>query len=336
MRKLDRLVLIAAALSAALLFAGGALGQTTVLVGNSTANDAQAAMNAYFAEMLTKNSNGRFQGNSQPGGALGTNSQMLATLQAGALPVMIIPTGFLAAALPDLGLFDLPFLLPGEPAKITAFTVQSKAVVKMKEIAEQKGIRILSFYGVGSQSLLTRFPVSRLADLQGKRFRVIPSPPRVGAYNDWSAVPRPMELSEVYTALQQGMVDGIENPPDVIYKMKLHEVAKYFTITEHSAFVNALIVSKKWFDALPKDLQGVVLKTGRETIAFGDDANTKAQNEGLDALKKYATTSRMPEAEIKKMKDLNYQGIWKKLRNDPQRGPMVKLLEEDIANYFKK
>ncbi|MBI2318496.1 MAG: TRAP transporter substrate-binding protein [Betaproteobacteria bacterium] len=333
MRTLVKLILTAGTL----FWAGTVLGQApmNIRVGNATANDAQAAMNAFFAEHLTKNSGGRFKASSHPGSALGTNAQMLSTLQAGALQVMVIPTGFLAAAVPEMGLFDMPFLLPGEPAKITAFTAKSKAAAKMKEIADQRGIQVFAFYGVGAQSLLTKFPVTKLADIQGKRFRVIPSPPRVGAYNDWGSIPRPMELGEVYSALQQGTVDGIENPSDVIYRMKLHEAARYYTLTLHSAFVNALIFSKKWFDGLSKDLQDVVLRTARETIVFGDEANTKAQVEGLEGLKKDAIVTRMPEAEIQKMKDLNRAGIWKKMRDDPQRGAIVKLLEEDIATYFK-
>lgn len=327
-----------------LLAAGTVLGQTkpstppmNVLVANSTSNDAQAAITVKFAELLTKYSDGRFAASARTGGSLGTNSQMLATLQAGALPGMIIPTGFMAAAVPDIGMFDLPFLLPGAPAKMTEFTVRSKAAARMKEVAEQRGILVIGFYGVGSQSLLTRFPVTKAADIQGKLFRVIPSPPRAGAYKDWGAVPRSMDLAEVYSALQQGTIVGIENPPDVIYKMKLYEVAKYFTLTEHSAFLNAILVSKKWFDAQPKDLQEVVNKAARESLIYADELNTKAQIDALEAMRKdrNITVANMPAAEIQKMRDLNREGIWKSMKSDPQRSAIVQLLEQDVANYFK-
>jgi len=158
----------------------------------------------------------------------------------------------------------------------------------------------------------------------------------VGAYQDWNAVARPMEFSEVYTALQQGTLDGMENPPDVIYKMKMHEVAKYYTITEHFAFVSNVIVSKKWFDGLPKDLQGVVTKAGKDTIVFADGAYTKSQNSSLEAMRKAITVTNMPAAELQKMKDLVHKGIWARMKNDPQKGPMMKLLEEDVARFSKK
>jgi C4-dicarboxylate-binding protein DctP len=247
----------------------------------------------------------------------------------------VLPAGFISATVPELSLFDLPFLLPGAPTKITAFAAQSKAAVKMAEQAEQKGIHVIGFHGIGPQSFLTKFPVSKLADIQGKKFRVIPSPPRVGAYQDWGAVPRPMEFGEVYTALQQGTLDGMENPPDVIYKMKLHEVAKYYTITEHFAFASVVILSKRWLDGLPRDLQDAVARAGKETIAFADDAYTKSQDQSLDEMRKAITVTTFPADELQKMKELAQKGVWDRMKKDPQRGPIVQLLEEDVARFGK-
>ena len=336
MKAISRVAFVAASLfetGAVLAQGSSAPAVQNVLIGNATANDTQAAANDKFAELLTKYSNGRFKASARHGESLGNNAQMLAALQAGAVQGMIYPSGFMSTAVPDLSLFDMPFLLPGAPAKITAFAAQSKAAVKMMETAAQKGIHIIGFHGIGPQSFLTKFPINKLTDIQGKKFRVIPSPARVGAYQDWGAVARPMELSEVYTALQQGTLDGMENPPDVIYKMKLHEVAKYYTITEHFAFMSNVIVSKKWFDGLPKDLQNVVTKAGKDTIAFADDAYTKSQNSSLEALRKAITVTTMPPAELQKMKDLVHKGVWVRMKNDPQKGPMMKLLEEDVANF---
>ena len=324
----------------ALLAAGALAGpqahaQTNVLIGNATANDTQAAANEKLAELIVKHSNGRLNASVRHGQSLGTNAQMVAALQAGSIAAMILPAGFISSTVPDLSLFDLPFLLPGAPAKITAFAAQSKAAVKMKELAQQKGIHVIGFHGIGPQSFLTKFPVNTLSDIQGKKFRVIPSPPRVGAYQDWGAVPRPMEFGEVYTALQQGTLDGMENPPDVIYKMKLHEVATYYTITEHFAFASVVIVSKRWLDGLPKDLQDAVQKAGGETIQFADGAYTESQASSLEAMKKAITVTTFPAGELQKMKDLASKGVWERMKKDPQRGPTVQLLEEDVARFSK-
>ncbi|MBI4293020.1 MAG: TRAP transporter substrate-binding protein [Betaproteobacteria bacterium] len=339
MRLISKLAFVAASVFAA----GTVLAQgksappvQTLLIGNATANDTQAAANDKLAELLTKYSNGRFKASARHGSALGGNAQMIAALQAGSIHGMIAPAGFTASVVPEISMFDMPFLLPGRPAMITAFAAQSKAAKMMMQAAEKKGIHVLAFHGIGPQSFLTRFPITKLADIQGKKFRVIPSPPRVGAYQDWGGVARPMEFHEVYTALQQGTLDGLENPPDVLYKMKMHEVAKYYTITEHFAFASIMMVSKKWYDGLPKDLKSAVDRAGRDTVAFADAAYTKSQDDSLEAMRKAITVTDMPQAEIQKMKDLALKGVWERMKADPQKGPIAKLLLQDVANFNKK
>jgi TRAP-type C4-dicarboxylate transport system substrate-binding protein len=145
-----------------------------------------------------------------------------------------------------------------------------------------------------------------------------------------------MEFGEVYTALQQGTLDGMENPPDVIYKSKLHEVAKYYTITEHFAFASVIILSKRWFDGQPKDVQDAILKAGKDTIAFADDAYTASQQSSLDEMKKSISVTTLPAVELQKMKDLAKNGVWERMKKDPQRGPMVEMLQEDVARFNKK
>ncbi|MBI2317627.1 MAG: TRAP transporter substrate-binding protein [Betaproteobacteria bacterium] len=312
------MILKAAFVAASLFAASPLLGQNkpaspalNMLIGNATANDTQATVIDKFAELVTKYSNGRVTASARHGGALGNTTQMLAALQAGSLHGMIYPTGFMSTVVPELSLFDRPFLLPGVPS-------------------------IIGFHGIGPQSLLTRFPVNKLADIQGKKLWAIPSPPRVGAHQDWGSVVRPMQFSELYSALQQGTLDGMEGPPDVLYRMKMHEVAKYYTVTEHFVVISNVIVSKKWFDGLPKDLQGVVTKAGKETIAFADAAYTKSQTASLEAMRKAITVTNMPAAELQKMKELAMKGVWERMKNDPQKGPIVKLLEEDVVRFNKE
>ena len=325
-----------ALVTAAILAIPTSFAQQDIRVGNATASDTQAAANDKLAELITKYSNGKLTAKASHGESLGNNQQMIRALQAGSLHGMVFPAGFLSPVVPELAMFDMPFLLPGAPASITAFAAQSKAASTMKDLAQQKGVHILGFHGIGPQSFLTNFPVTKLSDIQGKKFRIIPSAPRVGAYKDWSAVARPMELGEVYTALQQGTLDGMENPPDVIFKMKLHEAAKNYTITEHFAFVSNVIVSKKWYDGLSADLKDAVDRAGADTIKFADVAYTKSQSESLEAMRKVIKVTDMPAAEIQKMKDLASKGVWEAMKADPQRGPIVKMLAEDVARFNKK
>lgn len=337
MKLVSKITMIAASLFAA----STVLGQTkpaapmNVLVGNATANDTQAAIADKLAELMTKYSGGRLNASARHGESLGGNAQMLAALQAGSVHGLILPSGFMAPIVPELALFDLPFLVPSAPAKITAFASQSKAAAMITELAGKKGIHVLGFHGIGPSNYVTRFPVRTAADLVNKKFRVIPSPPRVGAYQDWGAVARPMELSEVYMSLQQGTLDGAEMPPDVLYKMKFWEVAKHYTLSQHTVFFSGLLASKRWLDGLPKDLRDAVLRAGKDTLIFADEAYTKTQESSLASLRKVTAVEELPAAELQKLKDLTTKGIWARLKNDPQRAAMVKLLEEDVARFNK-
>ncbi len=336
MKTISKVAFVAASLFAANIVLGQAQPAITMLIGNVTANDTQAAVNDKFGELVTKYSNGRIKASARHGGALGNTSQMFGAMQAGSLHGMITPARVAAGVVPELSLFFMPFLFPSEPAKITAAAAQSKAAAKMIELAAQKGIHIIGFHGIGATNFFTKFPVSKLADFQGKKFWVIPGAPgMLGAYQDWGAVGRAMELPELYTALQQGNVDGVANPFDVTYRMKMHEVARYLTIADPFVLVSGVHVSKKWLDGLPNDLQDAVNKAGKEVIVFADDAYTKSQAASLGALRKAITVTNMPAAELQKMKDLVRKGISERMKNDPKVGPMLKLLEEDIARFNK-
>jgi TRAP-type C4-dicarboxylate transport system substrate-binding protein len=338
MKALSKLLFVAASLLAAgsgnIVFAQSKPAMN-MLIANTTANDTQAAAADKFGELITKYSEGRINASARHGGALGGLVEVLPTLQAGSVHAMIFPGGNLSVMVPEFSLFDMPFLFPSAPAKISAFAAQSKAMARMKELAEQKAIHIVGFHGIGAGSPMTKFPLTKLTDLQGKKFLSNPSPSQMGAYQDWGAIGRPMALSELYTSLQQGNLDGVTFPPDVLYKMKMHEAAKNYTITDHFTLVSTLLVSKRWFDGLPKDLQEAVSRAAKDTMTWADDAYTRTQQSSLDALKKTINVTTMPPAELQKMKDAAHKGIWQKMKADPQRGPLMKLFEEDIANFNK-
>ncbi len=328
-------------MSASLLAAGTVFAQApaepiTMLIGNVTANDTQAEVNDKLAELVTRYSNGRIKGSARHGASLGNTSQMFSAMQAGSVHGMITPARVAASVVPELSLFFMPFLFPSEPAKITAAAAHSKAAARMMEMAAQKGILIVGFHGIGATNIFTKTPINAVADFKGKKFWVIPGAPgMLGAYQDWGALGRSMELPELYTALQQGNVDGMANPVDVTYRMKMHEVARNVLIANPFVLVSGVHISKKWFDGLTKDLQDAVMRAGKDTITFADDAYTKSQAASLEALKKVANVKEMPPAELQKMKDLTRKGIWAKTLKDPKVGPMLKQLQQDLAPYNK-
>jgi TRAP-type C4-dicarboxylate transport system substrate-binding protein len=135
----------------------------------------------------------------------------------------------------------------------------------MKE-SEAKGLKGLAFFGEGEKNLATNFPVSGIADLKGKRLRVIPTPVLLQQVRDWGANPVPVEFSETYGALQSGTVVGQEQQWGLIHDLKFFEVSKYLTETRHGMLVEYFFVSKRWFDRLPKDLQEAIVAEAKVLI----------------------------------------------------------------------
>jgi TRAP-type C4-dicarboxylate transport system substrate-binding protein len=329
---------VAATVSAAAVLGTppAAAQQTTMRIGNVTARDTQAALNDMLGALSTKYSNGRIKSSVSHGGALGNSLQMLAAMQAGGLQAMISPSFIMSGIVPEVSVLDMPFAIEKvEPKQITAFIRQSQAAKRIRELAEAKGLHILGMSGVGPQNFLTSFKITKASDFKGRKFAVNYSPPRIGMIKDWGGVSRNMGLGQWYTSIQQHLIDGFDMPPDVLYRMKFFEVAKYYTITDHVVLVETIYTSKKWFDGLPKDLQEAVNKAAHDTIGAADDLFTKSQAGGLAALKKAITVTKMPPAELAKLKAMVEKGTWERMARDPKLGPLVKLLKGDIARFNK-
>lgn len=310
--------------------------ETTMRIGNVTAKDTQATLNDMLGALSSKYSNGRIKSSVSHGGALGNSLQMLAAMQAGGLQGMISPSFIISGLVPEVSILDMPFMVTKvAPKQITAFIHQSQAAKRIVELAETKGIHILGMSGVGPQNFLTNFKIEKASDFKGKKFAVNYSPPRIGMIKDFGGVARNMGLGQWYTSIQQGLINGFDLPPDVLYRMKFHEAAKFYTITNHVVLIETIYTSKKWFDGLPKDLQEAVNRAARETMGAADDLFTKSQAAGLEALKKAITVTEMPPAELAKLKDMVHKGVWQRISSDPKLGPLLKLLEGDIARFNK-
>jgi tripartite ATP-independent transporter DctP family solute receptor len=197
-----------------------------------------------------------------PNSALGGDRQISEGMQLGTIEAGIVGTTILAAFNPKFNVFDLPFLFKNKEAAYKS--IDGEIGVTLNNAIKSQGLRIIG-YGVNGYRHITnnRGPIYKPEDLKGLKIRCMENPIHVATFKLMGANPTPMSFSELYTALAQKTVDAEENPINLVFSSKFYEVQKYYSLTGHLFAVVPLVVSEKWFQGLPKDMQAVVLQAGK-------------------------------------------------------------------------
>jgi len=218
-----------------------------------------------FADSLAKRSNGQITVDVFTNGQLGKNKELLEAIGMGGGTVEIVATGTqdLVGWAPETQVFDLPFLFRDE-AHYRKFWSSDVAQGIWRKI-EGKGFKYLGSTLIGTAHLTNnRRPINTPADMAGLKFRVQASKVNVETFKALGATAVPLAFSEVYMALQQGTVDGQDNPTTTIRTMNFWEVQKHVSLTGHMLRGGFWTMDKKVFDKLPPDLQQAVLDAGKD------------------------------------------------------------------------
>ena len=181
----------------------------------------------------------------------------------------------------EFEVFDLPFIFDNseELHKVTAGPVGKQLFAKL----ETKGITGLAYWDNGFKSFSANKPLKSPDDFKGLKMRIQSSKVLEAQMRAVGALPQVMAFSEVYQALQTGVVDGTENPHSNLYTQKMHEVQKHMTLSDHGYLGYAVITNKKFWDGLPADVRGQLEKAMQEATVF---ANKIAKEENDGALEK--------------------------------------------------
>ena len=274
----------AALLTALVLgFAGGAGAQQkiTLKIGWTSSDNPQDpyAIGAHtFKQAVEKQSGGRIEVQLFPNRQLGDEKPMLEGLRFGTVDVAVITNAVVAQIEPAFQLNDLPFLYSSETQAHKV--LDGKVGQTLASKLEPKGIIALAFMEGGFRHMINNVrPVNRPEDVKGVKYRVMQNPVYIDMYSALGGNAVPMAWGETYTAVQQGTIDGLELPIAVIDALKVNEVTKYLSLTNHTYSMIALLMSKKSFDKLPPDLKSVVREAGRtalgpQRVAAGANAKT--------------------------------------------------------------
>jgi tripartite ATP-independent transporter DctP family solute receptor len=242
-----------------------------------------------FVNRVAERTGENFQIQTFPSEQAGNERQMLEAIVLGNLDIAKVSTGIISTMVPEFGVLDLPYVF--RDLKHMMATINGKVGEELAAKAEARGVKILFWMEQGTRSFYTsNKPIKTPADLKGLKIRTIQSPVMVDTINALGATATPMGFGELYLAIRSGVVDGAENAPDAIWYNKHHEVAKYFSVTNHFRTPVVVVMSKAKFDALPPEYKEIVTATARETQEWGGSLYSEVSEALNDSLKKAGMT----------------------------------------------
>ncbi len=197
-----------------------------------------------------------------PAGQLGHNIQMEEAVLLGSLDGTIPTTAFTFNITPVYSMFDLPFLFSDQESVVKF--LNSKTGTDLLKAVEPKGYKVLAMWPTGFKWLTANKPIHSVADLKGLKVRVMASDVLINQYKSWSASATPLPLPSLYNALAQGTIDAEENTFGMIHDRRLYEPQKYLIESNHSLTMDVLLVNKRWFDKLSKDMQVILVEEAQK------------------------------------------------------------------------
>jgi C4-dicarboxylate-binding protein DctP len=277
---------------AAATFSLAAFAQQPIVIKFShvVANETPKGKGAEFfkkkAEELTK---GRVKVEVYANSTLYKDKEEMEALQLGAVQ-MLAPSlaKFGPLGVKEFEVFDLPYIFDGYDSlrKVTLGPVGQQLLGKL----EAKGIKGLTYWDNGFKSFSANTPIMMPADLKGKKMRIQSSKVLEEEIRALGGLPQVMAFSEVYQALQTGVVDGTENPISNLYTQKMHEVQKHLSLTEHGYLGYAVIVNKKFWDGLPADIRKQLEDAMEQATRYANQIAKVENDSALEMVKKSGKT----------------------------------------------
>jgi C4-dicarboxylate-binding protein DctP len=216
-----------------------------------------------FKQMVEQRTKGYYEVQIFPAQQLGGLRDQVEGTSLGTIELTQQTPPTISLFVPKVMILDFPFLWTTEEAMWKV--LDGPLGQELLQSLEAKGLKGVDFWSSGYKNFTTgRKPIRTPDDFKGMKIRVIPSPLLSAQYEAWGASPTPVDFKELYTALQQGLVDGQENPAGTVVDIKLYEVQKYMTESKHGFLHYIMMFNKKWFDAQPKANQEILVQAVKE------------------------------------------------------------------------
>ena len=262
-----------------------ALAQQEIKIGYALAPDSHYGVAAQkFEEVVTAETGDDFTFTHFPSSGLGGEREVIEGLQIGTIEATIVSSGTLANFVPETGVFDIPFLFRDldHARAVLDGEVGQTILAKFDDV----GLHGLAWGEQGFRHITNnRNAIKTPADVEGLKIRTMENPVHLAAFNAMGAAPTPMAWPEVISSLQQGVIDGQENPLSVIVSVKLDEVQQYLTLSGHVYSPAMLLVSKPFWDGLTDEQKSAFDKAATEAVAAMRDYVDNVETTGVETLK---------------------------------------------------
>jgi C4-dicarboxylate-binding protein DctP len=251
----------------------------------------------FFEKRLEELSKGRIDVQVYPNSQLYKDKAVLKALKLDSVQMACPSFSKFTKIVPQLALFDLPFLFRDMNH---VHQVEDSAVgQKLKEMVTAKGYVALDFWdNAFKQFTSSKKPLIKPEDAKGQKFRIMSSKVLEAQFKAVGANPQVMPFSEVYSALQQGVIDGQENTNSNIYTKKFYEVSKYMTVSNHGYLGYLVVMSKKFWDKLPDDLKAAVKQAMKEATAEERKLAVELDKSQFAKIKEYADKTKKLEITV--------------------------------------
>ncbi|MBW1972782.1 MAG: TRAP transporter substrate-binding protein [Deltaproteobacteria bacterium] len=251
-----------------------------------------------FAKLLKEKTKGNIIIDIYPGGQLARGErEIIEQLQFGGVDLVVTSTGPVGGFVPSMLVVDLPFLFKDN--NHVDKVLEGEIGKSLLEKLSKAGIKGLAFWENGFRNLTnSKRPINLPEDVKGLKIRTMENQVHIDSFRALGADPTPMAWGEVYTALQQGVIDGQENPINIIRTLKIYEVQKYLALTGHFYSPALILMNKKKFDKMPKNYKKALVEAAWEAGRYEKNFIRKNEARMLKELKELGMVVTTPDKSL--------------------------------------
>lgn len=284
--------------------AAPAMAQDFTMIMAHTLSDTDHPIYQAFNRLeteLEERSDGRIDVVDQGGGALGGDREIMEGTVFGDIQFGPMSSSAAVQFVPELAVFDIPYVMPSDNEARYELLNEGQLADSISAAMERRGLKFMGIMDGGFRNLTTQDVEVHSPDdiaAAGLRVRVQENPIHIAIWRDLGAAPTPIAFTELYGALQQGVVDAQENPYGHILSQRFYEVQDYLINTNHILLANVNAVSLLWYDSLPEDLQQAVDESFKVATQFQWEVQAALQDSQRDELEGYMTVIDLTPEEL--------------------------------------